>query len=272
MPVVRGCGTRVAGGIYLSVATSPYGKPLEDFLVDPPIPIHPGEIGVTPVGVRGVEDAAGIYHVFDWVGSEHYPHVSDAIEEGRHYGFSRRAEGSGIDYARITARSSLVLIHARAAFGNPNEFAEALVRDRLAPWQCPVSDSYSYSQKTEKSRAIVDRHCGIFARRLGRPDEPIPELRETCLGLHYHDFASTEVVREFDDSLATRQFPPKNPQFEYGAHVRPEGFKPVYQIAIFAQLPLGSVEIVRDPADPARESAQFEKAKVAKIDVRLVDE
>jgi hypothetical protein len=259
MSVVRGCGVRQAGGIYLRVATSPNGRPIEDFLVDPPVIIHPSEIGLTPVGVRGIEDASGVYHVFDWVGVEHYPKVLDAIEEGRRYGFSRRAEGSGIDYSRLTSRSSLVLVHSKAAFVNAADFGLNLRREGRT-WRCPNRLTFAAAAGEPRMIETIARH------------DPANNVQvETCLGMHHHDYAASEVVQDAGVA-AWRMFPPKNPQWRYDVWTRPEGFTPRYAVAIFAQLPLGGVEVVRDPANQDRERSQYHKASTAQIDVRLVSE
>ena len=41
MVVVRGCGTRVHGGVYACTPLSKYGQPVEYFLIDPTVPVNP---------------------------------------------------------------------------------------------------------------------------------------------------------------------------------------------------------------------------------------
>ncbi len=41
-PVERGCGEREQGGVYAECGLSPYGTPLEYFLIDPPRPLPEG--------------------------------------------------------------------------------------------------------------------------------------------------------------------------------------------------------------------------------------
>src|SRR5258707_634554 len=41
-PVPRGCGEREPGGVYAESGLSPRGRPLEEFLFDPPLPIPEG--------------------------------------------------------------------------------------------------------------------------------------------------------------------------------------------------------------------------------------
>ena len=42
IPVERGCGEREPGGVYAECGLSPYGSPLEHFLIDPPMPLPEG--------------------------------------------------------------------------------------------------------------------------------------------------------------------------------------------------------------------------------------
>jgi hypothetical protein len=100
MQPVRGCGTRVKGGIYAECKLSPFGMPIEHFLIDPPNPI-PDDLGLTPVGVKLFE-RDGVFHILDWVGSAHYKNVADFIEETRNFGASRRLSKS-TDFSKLTA-------------------------------------------------------------------------------------------------------------------------------------------------------------------------
>src|SRR4030095_13665604 len=53
LAVRRGCGTRQAGGIYSECGLSRNGRPLEDFLFDPPTPLALDALqamGITPAG------------------------------------------------------------------------------------------------------------------------------------------------------------------------------------------------------------------------------
>ena len=77
--VRRGCGTRKKGGIYFETGLGSYGKPLEHFIIDPPILVN--DWSLSPLGVQLVE-RDGVTHIVDWVGSEHYPNVADYLEAG----------------------------------------------------------------------------------------------------------------------------------------------------------------------------------------------
>jgi hypothetical protein len=116
----RGCGYRQPGGAYFGVPIGPSGRPIEEFLVDPPIVIDPARLGVASVGVTLIE-RDGITHVLDIVGREHYPTVASFIDEARRLGVSRRAPRT-IDFERISPASRLLLAHAHADIANAAEF------------------------------------------------------------------------------------------------------------------------------------------------------
>lgn len=131
IPVPRGCGEREPGGIYIESGLSPYGRPLEDFLLDPPLPppegkgqeglahkpqLWPRTARTDPddpatervVTVPGSEQP--IMDILIWIGAMHYPFVADYIEEVRRYGASRKLNPN-LDLARLTRLSRMILIH-----------------------------------------------------------------------------------------------------------------------------------------------------------------
>jgi hypothetical protein len=117
----RGCGYRQPGGAYFAVPLGPDGRPIEEFLIDPPVVIEdPSRLGLAAVGVTLIERDA-VTHVLDIVGREHYPTVAAFVEEARRLGISRRAPRT-IDFGRITRQSRLLLAHAHADIANAAEF------------------------------------------------------------------------------------------------------------------------------------------------------
>ena len=140
--VVRGCGTRISGGLYLECGVGPGGQPLEFFLCDPPVPMTVG----TKLGVELVE-RNGVTHVLDWVGSAHYPYASDFLEEGARFGFSRRVSRT-LDLSRLTAASRLLVVHARGLVLNHQE---------LRPF---MPEAYV----TDPQGASFEHHCGLLER------------------------------------------------------------------------------------------------------------
>jgi hypothetical protein len=224
--VQRGCGTRVAGGCYAECGLSPFGRPLEEFFVDPPIRVDLHALGITPRGIHLIEQN-GVWHVADWIGSQHYPNVADFIEEGRRFGFSRRCEG--IDYSRLTERSKMVLLHARAWIDNADEYLNYFCRVRPVPGTeydpCPC----------------------------GRPDHQYKNNPEMCAGVWWND------VEGGDETGDGRAVTRKMPSFTYDAFYRPAQVNPDYQTAIFLTLPITRLVVVK--ADD-----KSHKQKVAKVE------
>lgn len=165
----RGCGRRVKGAAYLSTPLSGGGLPLENFLIDPPQCIDPDELGVTPVGVKLLEDPSrpGIFHVLDWVGSEHYPNVADFVEELKRFGLSRRIPKT-FPFAKLSKDSKILLIHSRAYIGD------------------------------YKSYKNGDKPCPKCLKGHGDP------LQEMCARLWWSDLEGTE---DADGGKVVRQMP-----------------------------------------------------------------
>jgi hypothetical protein len=121
-PVERGCGDREPGGVYAECGLSSHGYPLEDFLIDPPLPI-PGGLDLVnkpqtwqrmlPSG-EPVLDEQGqpIFDLLIWVGGAHYPYCPDFIEEVRRYGASRRLNPN-LDLSLLSVASRMLLAHPK---------------------------------------------------------------------------------------------------------------------------------------------------------------
>ena len=119
-PVERGCGEREPGGVYCESGLSPWGSPLEEFLLDPPLPVPDGlDLINKPQlwqrilpGDEPALDELGqpIYDLLIWVGAEHYPYCPDFIEEVRRYGASRRLNPN-LDLSRLSQKSHMILAH-----------------------------------------------------------------------------------------------------------------------------------------------------------------
>jgi len=118
----RGCGKRIAAGIYAETRLSSGGQPIETFIVCPPKLLDIHKWGLTARGAKLIE-VGGVWHIFDIVGREHYPYVADIVEEVRHKGASRRLAGN-LDFSKLIPESCLVLIHARAVIENFDEYPQ----------------------------------------------------------------------------------------------------------------------------------------------------
>jgi hypothetical protein len=119
-PVPRGCGEREPGGVYAECGLSPWGRPLEEFLFDPPLPIPDGLdlvnkpqlwMRTLPSGEPALdEEGQPIYDLLIWVGEEHYNYCPDYLEETRLYGASRRLNPN-LDLSLLSRSSRMILAH-----------------------------------------------------------------------------------------------------------------------------------------------------------------
>lgn len=108
----RGCGDkRVEGGLYLTVPTSPDGKPLEHFMVDPAIPWNGGQLRGPQLFSLPNEEVG---HVVLGVGASFYPYACDYLEEVRVMGVSKRVSRNIDLSSLVPSESKLLLIHPRA--------------------------------------------------------------------------------------------------------------------------------------------------------------
>lgn len=244
LPPPRQCGKRKAGGVYLTVDSSPDGMPLEFFLLDPPAPLDMAAMGITPVGVHKV-DRAGVIHVFDVVGEDNYPNTIDVIEEARRLGISRRAEL--FDYSDLTRNSRLILVHRRAMIENYPEMLREMTQNQLAKLTCP-----------HKKHITPEFHKTHI-------------LPQMCGGLWWHDL-EVESAKSEEESLA----PPEKitrtlacgRKFEGWA--RPADFEPQYAYAAFASFPISRIEVVRENGEvPEKKKARLSKSQ---LEVKEVDE
>jgi hypothetical protein len=119
-PVPRGCGDREPGGIYAESGLSPRGLPLEEFLIDPPLPVPPGLDLVNkpqtwqrtlPFGEPALDgEGLPIFDLLIWVGQEHYPYCPDYLEETIRFGASRRLNPN-LDLSLLSRSSRMILAH-----------------------------------------------------------------------------------------------------------------------------------------------------------------
>ena len=120
-PVSRGCGDREPGGVYAECGLSSRGRPLEEFLIDPPLPIPPGLDLVNkpqtwqrmlPSGEPALDgEGLPIFDLLIWVGAEFYTYCPDYLEETRRYGASRRLNPN-LDLSLLSRSSRMLsLIH-----------------------------------------------------------------------------------------------------------------------------------------------------------------
>ena len=147
----RGCGERVQGGLYLCSDSSPFGRPIEYFLVDPPVRWDGGQLRSPMI----VEDVTGINHLIMGVGKTYYPFVPDFVEEARIMGVSKRIP-INFDFSQLTPnKSKLLLVHPRAIPNfNYTLSAHKCPKHKKEPHKCigdlwPLSGLHHVKEKHE---------------------------------------------------------------------------------------------------------------------------
>lgn len=250
----RGCGSsRVRGGIYLVTKLSEKGRPLENFLLDPPI-IVPEEMNVPFTGMGwfhrkekctfceghtgrlDCKDCSGdgfvtVTHIADHIGSSHYPNVVDDIEEVRAIGSSRRIP-STFPFHLLTKMSRHFRCHSTAYIENWKE-AETAV-------SCPKGISHHYGFSS--TEFCIERLWGDYEPPQERPNGEVEKWVNLPCGRRF---------------LAYR---------------RPFGFEPIYKRAFYMALPISGIEVVRPGTFSIAYGLNVEKASLSKLNVTEVDE
>jgi hypothetical protein len=170
----RGCGTREPGGAYLAVPLGPGGRPVEEFLIDPPLVVDAKSLGLSAIGVTLI-DRDDVTHVFDVVGRAHYPTLAGFVDEIRRMGVSRRIAKT-TQFARLGKHSRLLLLHEHADIANAPEFPTAR--------RCPCS----------VDEHLAMRFSGMCARLWS--DEPLVAAKHRLAVFASFPIAQIEVVRD----------------------------------------------------------------------------
>lgn len=248
--IVRGCGTRVKGGVYAEIPLAENGVPLDTFLVCPPQPLNAGSLRLSPRGVSLIE-RAGVWHVVDWIGSAHYPNVADVIAEARRHGISRRLPRT-LDFAKLGRGSRLLLAHSRAHLHNADGLRSALREEAVA--------------------RLHDGHTEETPLRGRCPRGRADHLQEgMCQALYVDDVEGGETV--LDPAVPFRTVNRQIGDTTYRARRRPEGFTPQYGLAIFMAVPIGKLAVIDNPGAPEEVADTLERArKVRGIDVTLEEQ
>lgn len=223
--ILRGCGTRSAGGIYLEVNTSPYGtRPLIDFVLDPPLPMQTDcKVGVS------LQERNDTTMIIDHVGSSHYPNAADFLAEGFRQGFSRRVS-QNLDFSRIQPGSRILFIHDKGLVTNPED---------LRPY---VSESFQMPEQGGKRKPFQQHYCIKLERTgsLEHYEEGYPEcIRDLwCLPHATRTAEEGDRVRFFRDfaSITYEVFPPS-----------PDAPRVKTTSALIAALPITNISVIRSP-------------------------
>ena len=202
--ITRGCGTREPGGLYACCGTSPYGKPIEEFLIDPPMPFK-GKPFRAPV----TKEKDDVKHLIIWVGEQFYPYCPDFIEETRRYGASRRIPFTkDFDFEGfVPFKSRMYFIHPRAIITNEDCFEKVDM--------CPKNKPEHLEGKEFCIRSLyyfvqAEPEGGQYAREIGDTRYYVPwvvrsKRPEYMAGMFLNlPFTHFEYVRREDGSVEPR--------------------------------------------------------------------
>lgn len=241
----RECGgSRTEGDPYAVLPRSPWGVPIENFMICHPIPIDLKAMNFNAQGVNIIQDREGVHHILDLVGVSHYE-VPDFIEEGLSGtgkgGFSRKIPKNQLKAAMplLTPGKSLIyLASMHAIIKNPNELYKDYLYGTRWAMECPKehaehSDPLIYNQLIEELAFEGKEH-------------------ESCLGLLWQcllprkqDISPVESRFFVRKQANGANFPVARP---------PEGFVPEWETGIFMAFH-PSFEIVYDPVDGNHEKS-----------------
>lgn len=155
--ITRGCGLRKPGGLYVCSGLSPYGSPIENFIVDPPLPYNSG-----PFRAPIVFEKEGRKHIMMWVGAEYYPYCSDFIEEVRKYGASKRVPNN-FPIEELERGSMLFLVHPKAMVADFEYLPMVEYCPKADPSHWAANEEYCLGH----SYQIAEPNVGINLRKLG---------------------------------------------------------------------------------------------------------
>jgi len=260
--VVRGCGTRQPGGVYLVSALGEDGTPLSECVIDPPFPVDASAAGLSPQGMTLGRGSGGRIVVLDWVGQEAYPNVADFVEEVALFGSSRRVPVN-FDFASLGPGARHVLVHPRAVLAN-----HQWLLGHRAPW----GDERSYLGRLRR-RTDDGAFCPF------RGDGHLHPLGGPCAAYWWETLLPATVVFDGDidgfelQCQRERRVRRHMPSFGYEGYTLPDQdvWAPEWALGAFLALPLTRIEVVSDPGDLAHVVA-LEKARKAALPVLEVEE
>lgn len=261
----RGCGFREAGGIYWTMSLSPFGQPVEAFLICPTVVIDMEALGAKSIGVTELAAQPGRHgsNFLDIVGVHNYPNVADFIEEVRRFGLSRRIPLT-LDFSKIGPDSRLILAHRCANVG-----------DHAAEYYWPT-DGTRFTGCRREMATGSHYGPGEGGDRLiaGIPESHLVEAHDagvslpTCCGVAWDDLGEGAA---YIGGSGSRDIRRDMPSFSYTGQCEPDGVKPRYKTAAFASFPLGALQVVRD-AEGGQHELAMERVQQMGRSAELVDE
>lgn len=230
--VERCCGFRTEGDVYVECGLSPFGRPIEYFLMDPPVryqlPVQ--YVGVRPFQRKDPETGEMVVHLLDHVGRDNY-RVADMVEEIRRYGLSRKIPKTQDMSVFIPGKSKIFLSHSEAMVLNLDKYRTQILPNNLE-WFCCSPYENIYAEHTDKKAfpKFPDDCCSGFWWY----DVPPGKYSKLSFLINNKD-----ILKVFPNPVVVDM-----PTFHYIANERPADFEPEYQEAIFAAFPITAIAVI----------------------------
>lgn len=241
-PKERGCGSREKGGVYIETKFGPFGRPWYEFLIEDTQAFPASELGIAPIGVSVLPRGnTGIFDVYDWVGSTHYPNVTDWIEEMLNFGSLSRRVTQQLPFDKLTKESLLITLHRRAWTPQPQVLGNAISRTGGV-----LGPDFSCRKRTPGH----DR-----AEEIGNARNPF------CCGLWWHSIIEGEPI-----GAVPGQVRRVVGDTTYLANSTPEGGEVPWMVARFGAWPIGQLTVIEHPDDDITDRA-VDRASAAALPV-----
>ena len=161
--MIRGCGKRKAGGVYVMSELGPNGVPLEAMMIDPPIP-YDGAPFRAPQLIR----KDGVAHLVFWVGAQFYEYPCDFLEETRKLGASRRVP---VDFPieELSSSSMMFFVHSKAIITDydvlpPPEYCPKVNRKHLNNEEYCLGHTYQLGK--EETRTVGEMAYAVHPAKI----------------------------------------------------------------------------------------------------------
>ena len=264
-------GGRKEGCVYSVLPTSPFGRPLGDFMVCPTIPVSLEEFGWTANGMN-IWEVDGTYHLVDVIGRQFWDVVPDYVEEGASGGFSQLVPLPVLRrfLPLRTNQSRIFAVHSRAVLKNFWTLYENLLPGTRWSDNCPL---------------YVEQHMPDYIAEFAKTFDPTDDLTNiqklSCLKLLWQtvnmsendEEGSTILVKgedgEWVKKESDRYFKRIRTIARYTAAKPPKGFTPEYDWGIFMWTPITRLEVVYDTSEMSHEGILDELNDLAGGDIEI---
>ncbi len=163
----RGCGERKTDSIYFESRLAINGRPIEEFIIDPPIDCK--NKGISWSRSYQIFKKDGVNHLIDWVGEEYYESPWDFIEECRVKGMSRRVQKS-FDFTKIVPGESQIFFAHKKAIDLTTKTKINLVKaNRFPVTEIDLTDKRARANAHYGTRTVGDLKYKVEAYNPNKP-------------------------------------------------------------------------------------------------------